>query len=62
MYIRNEISPCEGCARVKNPGACENKNCKQWKSWFLRRWAGIYGYGRRCGLEQKGVRACEMEE
>lgn len=47
MYLKQDKSPCEGCTRVCDPNMCENKNCKLWKSWFLRRWAGIYGYGRR---------------
>lgn len=60
MYIKKDCSPCEGCMRVANPDACENKNCKLWKNWFLRRWAGIYAYGRRHGLQAK--RCChEME-
>ena len=61
MYIKKDNSPCVGCTRVANPQACENKQCKLWKSWFLRRWAGIYAYGRRCGLP---VKRCnyEMEE
>lgn len=43
-------SPCVNCTRVVNPRDCENKNCKLWKAWFLRRWAAIYSYGRQCGL------------
>ena len=53
MCSKNEISPCVGCVRVRDPEACENKNCKHWKAWFLRRWAGIYGYARRYGLDKK---------
>ncbi len=49
--------PCTDCTRVANPGGCENKNCKVWKSWFLRRWAAIYAYGRRYGKEERN----EME-
>ena len=41
------VSPCVGCVRVKEPDKCENKNCKVWKAWFLRRWAEIYAYGQR---------------
>lgn len=51
MYIKKEVSPCESCVRVACPDACENKNCKLWKSWFLRHWAAIYGYGRKYGKE-----------
>lgn len=44
-------SPCLTCTKVKDPPNCENKLCKDWKAWFLRRWAEIYGYSRRynCG-------------
>lgn len=39
MKMRNEMdSPCLTCCRVKNPGECENKNCRQWRSWFLESW------------------------
>ena len=31
-------SPCVGCTRVKDPEACENKNCKPWQQWFIDRW------------------------
>ena len=48
------VSPCVGCTRVIDPGACENKNCKVWKAWFLRRWAAIYGFGRLHGVAKKG--------
>jgi hypothetical protein len=37
--------PCKGCTRVQNPDMCENKYCKDWKAWFLRRWAQIHRYG-----------------
>lgn len=38
-------SPCKNCTRVQNPDGCENKYCKEWKAWFLRRWAQIHRYG-----------------
>ena len=47
MYGTNSPSPCKECTRVANPDACENKNCKYWKAWFLRRWSGIYAYGQQ---------------
>ena len=42
-------SPCEGCTRVACPEKCENKLCKEWKAWFLGRWAGIHAYGQHYG-------------
>ena len=54
MDTSQQASPCESCIRVRDPGACENKNCKVWKAWFLRRWAAIYGYGRLHGVAKKG--------
>ena len=48
-------SPCKGCTRVLNPDGCENKYCKEWKAWFLCRWAQIYGYGQRHGCAGKGA-------
>lgn len=51
MCQKNCVSPCEGCTRVVNPDACENKLCKDWKAWFLSRWAKIYGFGRKYGVK-----------
>ena len=31
-------SPCLTCTRVRNPGNCENKTCKEWRAWFIDRW------------------------
>ena len=31
-------SPCLTCTRVKNPQDCENKNCGDWRRWFIARW------------------------
>jgi len=40
-------SPCLTCIRVADPRACENKNCKPWRQWFLDRWALIHKYPRQ---------------
>ena len=42
-------SPCKGCTRVANPEGCENKYCKEWKAWFLHRWALIHRFGQQYG-------------
>lgn len=52
MCSKNCPSPCESCSRVLDPDGCENKNCKFWKAWFLRRWADIYHYGRLHGIRK----------
>lgn len=31
-------SPCDSCARVKDPRNCENKNCQVWQRWYIARW------------------------
>ena len=49
--MRKCASPCETCTRVAKPAMCENKNCKDWKTWFLRRWAEIHRYGQQRGLK-----------
>ena len=41
--------PCDYCKKVACPAECENKTCREWKAWFLGRWAGIYAYGQRYG-------------
>ena len=45
--------PCDSCEKVKDPPNCENKLCKEWKAWFLRKWSKIYGYGRRYSCSAK---------
>lgn len=35
-------SPCLTCVRVAKPADCENKNCKDWREWWLARWAKIH--------------------
>lgn len=36
--------PCENCKRVSDPGKCEDKRCKDWKKWFLKKWDMIHYY------------------
>lgn len=38
MNTMKQESPCLTCCRVKNPAACENKNCKVWREWFCHSW------------------------
>ena len=36
---RSELPmPCRLCHQVKNPAACENKDCKRWRAWFIAQW------------------------
>lgn len=36
---RSELPPpCRVCYQVKDPAACENKDCKRWRAWFVARW------------------------
>ena len=39
-------SPCLTCTRVPDPRACDNKECRPWRQWFIDRWALIHAYGR----------------
>lgn len=32
------MSPCKTCVRVVDPGMCEDKNCQQWRQWFMEVW------------------------
>lgn len=50
-FVSGAISPCVLCTRVKDPGNCENKNCKVWQKWFLARWELIRGFPRQA-MEQ----------
>lgn len=60
--MRKESSPCLTCTRVKNPGDCENKNCRVWRAWFTASWDRARMHPRlqmekdRSGLE--GVSIC----
>lgn len=38
-----KISPCGYCTRVRDPRACENKNCMLWRQWFIDRWEAMRG-------------------
>ncbi len=33
--------PCSNCRRVPKPNNCENKSCKVWREWFLKKWTEI---------------------
>lgn len=35
--------PCSTCVRVKDPSKCENKQCDQWRKWFVHEWARLHG-------------------
>ena len=39
--------PCRGCTQVRNPASCENKKCKQWQQWFIKRWDRLHTYPRQ---------------
>lgn len=38
-------SPCSTCDKVPDPQACENKECRPWRQWFMYRWALIHAWG-----------------
>lgn len=35
------ISPCMRCERVKDPRECTDKDCVQWRRYFLQSWEGM---------------------
>lgn len=39
-------SPCCSCVRCKDPHNCCNKNCEDWRTWFLAKWARIHAFGK----------------
>ena len=53
--MTNPISPCLHCTRVRDPEACENKNCKTWRQWFAGRWE----YTRK--LYRAGMDRCQKK-
>ena len=36
--------PCTDCERVANPRDCENKLCKDWRTWFICTWEAMRAY------------------
>ena len=36
--MKDVLSPCTHCTRVKDSQNCENKNCKPWRKWFFAQW------------------------
>lgn len=42
LKMANE-KPYLTCKTVANPEKCENKNCKAWRKWFLKKWGELRG-------------------
>lgn len=42
MVDNKRLSPCSSCIRISDPDACEDKQCRPWRRWFLARWAEIH--------------------
>ena len=51
--ITQQPSPCLRCTRVKDPRNCENKNCQDWRRWFICRWEQIRAYPRQAKDNEK---------
>lgn len=52
------ISPCITCTRVKDPGNCENKDCRVWRQWYIERWEQLrqsFGAAMQPPAEPVGV-------
>lgn len=39
--------PCKTCTKVKSPYTCSNRNCADWKAWYLERQKLINGYAEK---------------
>ena len=59
------MSPCLHCVKVREPGLCENKTCKLWRTWFVAQWEQTRLLYRRhmeqaqlceCGVPLGGLR------
>lgn len=44
---KKQQSPCRTCTRVKDPYNCGNRNCADWKQWYLARQRLINGYAKK---------------
>ena len=36
--------PCTNCKIGKDPKECTNKNCPDWREWFLQKWEEIHNW------------------
>lgn len=36
--MKENVTPCLGCNRVKDPEECTDKSCRVWRNWFLGKW------------------------
>jgi len=58
--MKQMMSPCESCRRVRDPRQCENKDCKTWRTWFIHRWDYIRRLYRQEADPCKGC-SCPQE-
>lgn len=40
-------NPCENCTKVNDPDNCSDKQCLEWKKWYLARQKLINGYAKK---------------
>ena len=59
IKINTNESPCLTCNRVRDPGNCENKLCKEWQAWFIARWeamrVSIFNDAIRCVADPHAI-------
>lgn len=53
--MTNELSPCLYCSRVADTKTCDNKKCRPWQKWFVKRWEQTRRQFR-APMEQAAVR------
>lgn len=53
--------PCKTCTRVQDPHLCSNKNCEEWKEWFLFVWNRMHKKHRQAAKQFTTTNAKEKE-
>lgn len=49
-----KVSPCMSCTRVRDPRACENKRCRAWRVWFVKKW-NVMRLQPRLAMEKRAM-------
>lgn len=54
--------PCRTCTRVQVPHSCSNKNCEEWKEWFLSVWNRMHKKYRKAAKQFTTTNTKEKEQ
>lgn len=55
-------NPCKTCTRVNDPYNCGNKDCVDWKEWFLSTWNRMHKKYRQAAKQFTTTNTKEKEQ